>query len=494
MKRRFIFGAAMLLWMVIAGDLHAATYDLTGTWNYTLSGSWASGGVGCGPGPAASGTCIINQRGDTFSFAYTSGVVCSPPESCTFEGMVAGSVYTASTTEIVDDEGGTATSTLLFTAASPTSASGSGTSVYNHPSGEWMCTWGNTIALTRADDGSSGDKYTLTVNTIGDGTVTLDPSGGIYDPGTIVEITAAADSGWQFTGWAGDVADSGAASTTVTMNADKTVAATFMDSGVVEVIDGGYKVIKDLWARSVLEVQGQPVTLVWKLVGADITPSGDQVISGYFYADPADFAYGSVYNPEVFVKIYISTNGWCNIAFNHVTVDDVTVDSAHFYANAPQQTWTSSLTNRLVEHQYNGVTIDTALQSAGDASTSKSDTGYTMASGLWVQAILQPVSGPVNLVWKEVGTDITTSGDKVVSGYFYADPADFAYGSVYNPEVFVKVYIASNGWANIAFNHVTVDDVSEYSAHGYSGAPDQTGNVTLNSRLEEHQYTGVSVK
>ena len=65
----------------------------------------------------------------------------------------------------------------------------------------------------------------------------------------------------------------------------------------------------------------------------------------------------------------------------------------------------------------------------------------------------------------------------MVSGYFYADPADFAYGSVYNPEVFVKIYIDPNGWANIAFNHVTVDDVSRLfspSIQGY-GESDRIG-------------------
>lgn len=120
--------------------------------------------------------------------------------------------------------------------------------------------------------------------------------------------------------------------------------------------------------------------------------------------------------------------------------------------------------------------------------------GYTVTSSLWLKAVLQPASGPVNLIWKEVGSDTTPSGDRVISGYFYADPNDFAYGSLYNPEIFVKIYIASNGWANIAFNHVTVDEVTVDSAHNYNGAADMTGSVTLNDRLEEHQYNGVSLQ
>ncbi len=57
----------------------------------------------------------------------------------------------------------------------------------------------------------------------------------------------------------------------------------------------------------------------------------------------------------------------------------------------------------------------------------------------------------------------------------------------------MKVYIASNGWANIAFNHVTVDGVDVSSAHNFSGLVDQFGMVTLNERLVEHQYTGVGL-
>ena len=256
-------------------------------------------------------------------------------------------------------------------------------------------------------------------------------------------------------------------------------------------LGGGYAVTSEIWLKAVLEVSGSPITLVWKMVGADLTPSGDQVISGYFYADPDDFAYGSVYNPETFVKVYIASNGWCNIMFNHVTVDDVTVSSAHRYAGSPSQTGTAALTNRMVEQQYTGVAIDSALQSTGGLPGSGGASGVTLAADIWAKAVLEVPGSPVSLVWQAVGTDTTPSGDTVVSGYFYANPDDFAYGSLYNPEVFVKMYIATNGWCNIAFNHVTVDPVSVSTAHQYTGTVDQSGTVTLNDRLAEHQYTGV---
>lgn len=268
--------------------------------------------------------------------------------------------------------------------------------------------------------------------------------------------------------------------------------------------NGIYTLAPDVSARAVLHPSTGPVTLVWQEVGSDTTPSGDQVISGYFYADPKDFAYGSVFNPEVFVKIYIASNGWANIAFNHVTVDDVAVYSAHQYQGEWDHSGTITLNGRLAEHQYNGVSIHHAagfkrgslpiMAVAAINANSPEDAGYTLTSGLWSRAVLQVPGAPVDLVWREVGTDTTPSGARVVSGYFYADPDDFAYGSVYNPEVFVKIYIDPNGWANIAFNHVTVDDVSVFSAHGYTGTSDKTGSISLSGRLTEHAYTGVVIQ
>ena len=55
------------------------------------------------------------------------------------------------------------------------------------------------------------------------------------------------------------------------------------DAGATDIaVDGGYSVTSELWCKAVLEVSGSPVTLKWNLVGADLTPSGDQVISGIF--------------------------------------------------------------------------------------------------------------------------------------------------------------------------------------------------------------------
>ncbi len=73
--------------------------------------------------------------------------------------------------------------------------------------------------------------YTLTVvvNPTGAGTVTLSPSGGSYNAGTVVTLTAAANSGYTFSGWAGDLTGT-SNPTTITMDANKIVIANFTAS------------------------------------------------------------------------------------------------------------------------------------------------------------------------------------------------------------------------------------------------------------------------
>ncbi len=77
--------------------------------------------------------------------------------------------------------------------------------------------------------------YTLTVNTVGQGNVTLDPAGGTYSEGTVVTLTAGPVSGWQFDGWSGDLSGS-TNPTTITMNSNKNVTATFSEISTTQTV------------------------------------------------------------------------------------------------------------------------------------------------------------------------------------------------------------------------------------------------------------------
>ncbi|UCH63888.1 MAG: T9SS type A sorting domain-containing protein, partial [Fidelibacterota bacterium] len=92
-----------------------------------------------------------------------------------------------------------------------------------------------------ADDGSAmGDlrwealpsQYYLTIITEGNGIVELDPPGGVYDASTVVTLTAVPDPFWGLESWTGNVSPAlppDANPVTVTMNANETVTATFVN-------------------------------------------------------------------------------------------------------------------------------------------------------------------------------------------------------------------------------------------------------------------------
>ncbi|MFC2021251.1 choice-of-anchor Q domain-containing protein, partial [Chloroflexota bacterium] len=70
------------------------------------------------------------------------------------------------------------------------------------------------------------ENYTLTISTIGSGTVGKSPDQADYPDGTPVLLTAVAVPGWSFDSWSGDLFGS-TNPETITMDGDKTVTATF---------------------------------------------------------------------------------------------------------------------------------------------------------------------------------------------------------------------------------------------------------------------------
>jgi len=82
--------------------------------------------------------------------------------------------------------------------------------------------------------------YDLTTSSTAGGSVTTPGEGTFnYEEGTVVDLVATAESGYQFTGWTGDtgtIADVNAASTTITMNGDYSITANFEEAAVGAVV------------------------------------------------------------------------------------------------------------------------------------------------------------------------------------------------------------------------------------------------------------------
>jgi hypothetical protein len=73
-----------------------------------------------------------------------------------------------------------------------------------------------------------GDRNTLTVNVVGDGTVAEDPDWMAYNCGDVVTLTATPALGWGFDGWSGDLTGS-ANPASLTMIGSKVVTASFVN-------------------------------------------------------------------------------------------------------------------------------------------------------------------------------------------------------------------------------------------------------------------------
>jgi len=104
---------------------------------------------------------------------------------------------------------------------------------------EAITMYGNSTVTATFAQGA----YTLTVNTIGNGSVVSDPVQSTYHYGDVVTLTATADPGWTFTGWSGALSGTDNPDT-ITMDSSKTVVATFTQDEYtltvnINPIDGG---------------------------------------------------------------------------------------------------------------------------------------------------------------------------------------------------------------------------------------------------------------
>ncbi len=147
------------------------------------------------------------------------------------------------------------------------------------------------------------NTHTLTVNTVGVGTVGKSPDQALYDYGTVVTLTAAPTPGYHFLSWCGATPDSvDPLKATVTMESDTTVTATFTTT-----------------------IDTFPITALAGVNGT-ITPSGSVLVT---YGASQSFTI----TPDL------------NYMIDTLTVDGVIVSNA-----TNQLGWTVTLTNVMSSH------------------------------------------------------------------------------------------------------------------------------------------------
>ncbi len=85
----------------------------------------------------------------------------------------------------------------------------------------------NSAAPIVPEDGQTPGNFTITVNKVGQGNVTLSPAKATYGCGEKVTLTAVPAAQWRFAGWSGDLTGN-ALSQQLTVSRNQTVTATFI--------------------------------------------------------------------------------------------------------------------------------------------------------------------------------------------------------------------------------------------------------------------------
>lgn len=226
------------------GTLSATTVYtrlIAGLAQNTYSGniSTSGGGVATGPVVALSGDVTAPAVPTiTTSNAAKTFVAC-PSGTDTETILVQGTLLTADVSLTLAGAGAARYS--LSAASVPfATANGAGQSVVITYTGTAAPAGPHAATLTLASagatsvvinlSGTTSTCYTLTSNVspLGGGIVSASPSMASYPSGTVVTLVANANSGYTFDGWTGDA--SGTATTTITMDANKTVTANFIEA------------------------------------------------------------------------------------------------------------------------------------------------------------------------------------------------------------------------------------------------------------------------
>ncbi len=120
--------------------------------------------------------------------------------------------------------------------------------------------------------------------------------------------------------------------------------------------------------------------------------------------------------------------------------------------------------------------------------TTTTPSGSRVTDDLWIKASIHSVEkGPIEAVWKQGSDSKTLRGDRVIWGYFYANPADVSWGSENNPDAFVKVWYDVSGRIDVNFFHVSVPDIEVTSAMS-DNVNGQSNVTTMSKRYARHTY------
>ena len=240
-------------WMVNRFDIILSTG--TGTSDYSLTSS---------VNPVGAGSVALNPAGGTYTAGTQVTLTATPNSGYIFSSWSGGASGTNVTTTVTVTSNMSVTANFTntggntYTLNALISPSGSGSVSFNPAGGTYNS--GTIVTLTATANsgyvfsswtgGASGTSYVTTVlvtaNTTvtanftipvnytlmtsvspsGAGSVNLSPAGGTYVSGTVVTLSATANSGYAFSSWTGNITGT-ISPATIVMNGNKNITANF---------------------------------------------------------------------------------------------------------------------------------------------------------------------------------------------------------------------------------------------------------------------------
>ncbi|MBK7319521.1 LamG-like jellyroll fold domain-containing protein [Candidatus Villigracilis affinis] len=364
----------------------------TGTGTGTITS--APAGINCGAACTYNfprNTSVVLTAAPTLGSTFTgwSGAGCSGTGTCTVtmdaaKSVIANFDLTEYTLTITSDHG-----TVAKNPDKATYHYGDSVQLTATPAVGWAFTnWSggvtgisNPVSLTINGNTSVTANYTqieysLTINTIGDGSVATDISGP-YHHGDLVELTATPAAGWTFANWSGDAAGL-VNPISITMDANKTVTALFTQNEYTLTIVSAH--------GTVTKLPDQPTYHLGDIVNLTATPDTGWNFIGWSGGltdtiNPVDLTItGNVavtanYSQDEYTLTIVSSHGTVTKTPDQATYhlgDVITLD----VTAAPGWTftdWTPALTNN--EVTINGNTTVTANYSQNEYTLTVSTLG-----------------------------------------------------------------------------------------------------------------------
>ncbi|MDM8550860.1 hypothetical protein QUF72_12305 [Desulfobacterales bacterium HSG2] len=256
-----------------------------------------------------------------------------------------------------------------------------------------------------------------------------------------------------------------------------------------------YQEQDEFYGLSVWAEIGKDIKTLWREGGRSETDGGDRVVWGYFYACPDDVDWGSVNNPDIFVKIWFDRTGRTDVNFFHVSVPDISVYSEYDTFNKTlREDGTATTSTRYIRHCYEeGYSYSDEREEDGNPPVGYLAGGNPVGrpvpsdNTLRIGAVINTVEkGPIEAIFREGGKGETFGGHDVIWGYFYAAGVNWA--SMNNPELFVKLWYDVSGRIDVNFFHVSVPEIEVYSDFPDDNTYDQNGTTILNNRYIRHEY------